>query len=372
MKHRTWHTPLTTLLLAMLMLSACGTPATPAADTGTGGAQSAGASASSGQTANASASSAGQTGASAGKKICFAFQSLETEFWGAGYQSITQALKAQNVQVIERNSEEDASKQLEQIKDCITQQVDGIIIIPVDGESVIPIIAEANNANIPIGVFNRPPADTNTNPAIVVVANNEAIAQETVEYMAQEAQKLGRKVTPLIMVGDLADPNAVGRKQGFDNVIAKYPDLFNTPIEVATKWDAATGRAGLENALASNPNVDFIFTSSDFLYPQIQSVLEPLGKWKPIGDPNHVILGGLDGDSTACQLMRDKYVDATGVQNLFFEAEAVLNAVLKAANEGNGKAQERIDDKGFALTQANMAQREKDMWGCVIPPPKQQ
>lgn len=352
--------PATLLFLALLTLSACGAPAaTPAGDT-------------TGATGSAQAATGSQAAAAGGKKICFAFQSLETEFWSAGYQSITQALTKQNIQVIERNSEEDASKQLEQIKDCITQQVDGIIIIPVDGESVIPIIAEANKANIPIGVFNRPPADTNQNPALVVVANNEAIAQETVDYMAQEAQKLGRKVTPLIMVGDLADPNAVGRKKGFDNVIAKYPDLFNTPVEVATKWDAATGRAGLENALAANPDVDFIFTSSDFLYPQIQSVLEPLGKWKPIGDPAHVILGGLDGDSTACGLMKDKFVDATGVQNLFFEAQAILDAVLKAADAKNGKANERIDDKGFALTQANMSQREKDMWGCVIPPPKKQ
>lgn len=356
--------PLLVTLLALL-LPACG--ATPSTETTTGAATSAPAAGAVATSAPAGSGAAATGGVS---KICFAFQSLETEFWGAGYAAITKALTAQNIEVIERNSEEDASKQLEQIKDCITQQVNGIIIIPVDGESVIPIIAEANKANIPIGVFNRPPADTNTNPALVVVANNEAIAEETVEYMAQEAQKLGRKVTPLIMVGDLADPNAVGRKKGFENVIARHPDLFNDVIEVDTKWDAETGRAGLENALAANPEVDFIFTSSDFLYPQIQSVLEPLGKWKKLGEEGRIILGGLDGDSTACRLMKEGYVDATGVQNLFFEAESILKAVLKAATDSNGKASERIDDTGFALTQANIAQREKEMWGCVIPPPQ--
>jgi inositol transport system substrate-binding protein len=348
------------VLLGALLLGACGAPTTSS----TNPTSAANATPASG------ASGGGQSASSSGKKICFAFQSLETEFWGAGYQAITKALKDKNIQVVERNSGEDRNKQLEQIKDCITQKVDGIIIIPVDGDAVIPMIAEANKANIPIGVFNRPPADSNTNPAIVVVANNEVIAEQTVDYMAQQAKKLNRKVTPLIMVGDLADPNAVGRKKGFDNVIKKYPDLFNTPVEVATKWDAATGLAGLQNAMQANPNVDFIFTSSDFLYPQIKSVLEPLGKWKPIGDPNHVILGGLDGDSTACGLMRDKYVDATGVQNLFFEADAILNALLKAIESGNGKPNERIDDKGFALTQDNMAEKEKEMWGCVVPPPK--
>jgi inositol transport system substrate-binding protein len=348
------------LMLVLLLLAACGRQAAPsAANTSSGD-----------QAAATNASSGDQAAATGGKKICFAFQSLETEFWGAAYQAITTELNDQGIEVVERNSGEDRNKQLEQIKDCITQKVSGIIIIPVDGDSVIPIIAEANKANIPIGVFNRPPAASNPNPTIVVVANNEAIAEATVEYMAQQAQQLGRKVTPLVMVGDLADPNAVDRKKGFDKVIRKYPDLFNTPVEVATKWDAATGLAGLQNAMQANPEVDFLFTSSDFLYPQIKSVLEPLGKWKPSGDPNHVILGGLDGDSTACQLMRDKYVDATGVQNLFFEAEAILGAVFRAVESGDGKPSERIEDTGFALTQANMQEKEKEMWGCVIPPPQ--
>ena len=35
--------------------------------------------------------------------------------------------------------------------------------------------------------------------------------------------------------------------------------------------------------MTADPGIDFIFTSSDFLFPTIQSVLEPLGKWKKIG-----------------------------------------------------------------------------------------
>jgi ABC-type sugar transport system substrate-binding protein len=207
-------------------------------------------------------------------------------------------------------------------------------------------------------------------PAIVVVANNEVIAQSTVEYMAQQAMKLHHKVHPLIMVGDLGDPNAVARKQGFDTVIAKYPNLFDKPVYVSTKWDASVALAGLQDPMQANPDVDFIFTSSDFMYPQIKQVLEPLGKWKPIGDPNHVILGGLDGDSRACAWMKQQYVDATGVQDLFFEAKATLDALLKAINSKDGKPNQTIQDTGFALTQANFQTKSKDMWGCALSLPQ--
>jgi ABC-type sugar transport system substrate-binding protein len=297
--------------------------------------------------------------------VCFGFQDLETEFWVAAHKAITETLRNKGIQVIERNANEDANKQLEQIRATMARGVDGIILIPQDGESAVTIIREANRAGVPIGIFNRPPANR-SNPALVVVADNEKISEDAVSYMAEQARKLGRKVTPLILVGDLGDSNAVARLKGFMNVIKKNPDLFHPVVEVPTKWDAATAQANLEAALQRNPEVDFIFTSSDFMYPQVRAVLEPLGKWKKIGEPGHVILGGVDGDVRAAQWMKDGYVDATGVQDLFFEADALLSALLDAIQAGQKKPQKWMDDPGFALTQANMAERSQEMWGFKL------
>jgi len=297
--------------------------------------------------------------------ICFAFQDLETEFWVAGHKAITETLRGKGVKVIERNANQDANRQLEQVRDAIAMGADGIIIIPQDGESAVTIVGEANKAGVPIGVFNRPPANR-SNPAIVIVADNERIAEQAVSFMAEQAGKLGRKVTPLILVGDLGDSNAVARRKGFMTVIQKNPDLFNEVIEVPTKWDAVTAQANLEAALQRNPEVDFVFTSSDQMYPQIRAVLEPLGKWKKIGEPGHVILGGLDGDMRAARWMKEGYIDATGVQDLFYEADAVMTELLRAIEAGEKTPEKWIDDPGFALTQANLSERAMDMWGYKL------
>lgn len=307
-----------------------------------------------------------------GSTICFGFQDLETEFWVAGHRAITDTLREQGVEVLEYNANEDPNRQLEQVRECIVQGVDGIIIIPQDGDSAVTIVREAQDADIPIAVFNRPPNDTTA--GIVVVADNVSATEQAVEFMAQQAlvkwQVTGETIQPLILVGALQDTNAIGRRDGFFNVITryseKYPGLFAEPIEVATEWDAATANENLEAAITANPDVDFIFTSSDFLFPTIQSVLEPRGKWVPRGDANHVIMGGLDGDATACKLIDEGYVDATGVQDLFLEADLTLERILQAVAEGETQPNEVMLDPGFALTAANIQFNRSDMWGCVL------
>jgi ABC-type glycerol-3-phosphate transport system substrate-binding protein len=64
--------------------------------------------------------------------------------------------------------------------------------------------------------------------------------------------------------------------------------------------------------------------------------------------------------------MNSKYIDATGVQDLYFEASALLDAIVGAVQAGEKQPDRWIDDPGFALTQGNMATKEMDMWGCKL------
>ncbi len=302
----------------------------------------------------------------AGKKIAFGYQDLETEFWVAGHKAIIESLTEAGIEVLEYNANEDANKQLEQVRDAIAAGVDGVLIIPQDGDSAVTIAKECNKAGVPIAIFNRPPSSEDANN-LVIVADNKAIAEETVDYMVSEAQKkfeaTGNKLTPLIIVGDLGDPNAVYRKEGFYAAVEKAPELFNPVIEVDSKWDADVTLTNLTAAVQANPEVDFLFTSSDFLFPVIQAVLEPLGKWQKVGHEDHVIMGGLDGDKSAGILIDEGWIDGTGVQDLYYEADTILAALLDAILAGETEPNEWLADPGFALTQGNLAERHDDMWG---------
>ena len=108
---------------------------------------------------------------------------------------------------------------------------------------------------------------------------------------------------------------------------------------IPTEWNQEKAQAGLVNALQANPDISFIFTSSDFLFPSIVSRSEVGGQIQErSATEGHVLLGGFDGDATAYQMLVDGYLDADGVQDVYFEAAAAVQAVLdlKAGQTGAG------------------------------------
>ena len=297
--------------------------------------------------------------------VGIAFETLQTEYWIAGFDAIKAEARKRGATVLEAVADGDTNRQLEQVRNFITRKVDGIILVPKDAQTCLPMIRAANAAKIPIVLFNRP-ADKSDERSVAVVANNQTLAQETVAYLVGEARKTGRKHKAMILIGDLGDMNAIGRRDGFDAAIKGNESVVEVVARVPTEWNQEKAQAGVVNALQANPDISFIFTSSDFLFPSIVSALKSAGKYHKIGTPGHVILGGFDGDGTAYQMMKDGYLDATGVQDVYFEAKQCLQAImdLRAGKD----VPSLILDPGFVIHQGNLAEKAPQMWGAQVKP----
>jgi ABC-type sugar transport system substrate-binding protein len=298
-----------------------------------------------------------------GKTVALLFDSLVSPFWVSGLDIMREKAKANGWEVLENISNFDDNKQFEQVKAMIGRKVDGILIIQTDSKAVIPAIRAANEAGIPMVHFNRPPAESDAY-SVAIQADNRTIAAATVQFLVDEAKKSGKKRQAVIMIGDLGDVNAIQRRDGFFDVVDKNKDIVEVVARVSTEWNADKAFAGLTNAISANPDIDFLFTSSDFMLPQIQQVLETADKWHKIGEEGHVLLGGFDGDANAYQLIADNYMDACGVQNLFLEVDMAFGAFQ---DMWAGKKPEKLLlDPGFVITQANKDETRDKMWGYIV------
>lgn len=296
-----------------------------------------------------------------GPVIGISFETLQTEYWVASIEAMKEECQNNGVGYLEAVANGDANRQFEQVNNFISRGVDGIVIAPKDAHTIIPVIKAANRAGIPIAIYNRLPAE-NDGEYITVVADNYQISKNTVEYMAELAKASGRKHKAMILIGDLGDMNAVNRRKGFNDAVKNYPDVIDVVAEVPTEWNQEKALAGVTNALQANPDIDFIFTCSDFLFPSIISALKNVDKYHPIGHPKHVIFGGFDGDAMAYRLLKEKYLDADGVQDVFFECRESVRAVLK---KHHGEAvPELIIDPGFVIHQQNLEEKASSMWGA--------
>jgi inositol transport system substrate-binding protein len=295
--------------------------------------------------------------------IGVAFETLQTEYWVAGFEAIRADLKSRGHTMLEAVADQDANRQLEQVKNFITRKVGGIILVPKDAKTCLPMIKAANAANIPIVLFNRP-ADKSDARSVAVVADNFALTHETVAWLIDEARKGGKKLKAAVLLGDLGDLNAIGRRDGFEAAVKGHEDDIEVVARIPTEWNQEKAQAGVVNALQANPDIGFIFTSSDFLLPSIVSALKSAGKYHPAGEPGHVILGGFDGDATAWQMLKDGYLDATGVQDVYFEAAQSVQALLDL--RAGKEVPELILDPGFVIHRGNVAERSARMWGAQI------
>ena len=293
-----------------------------------------------------------------------AFETLQTEYWVAGFEAIKEELKKRDIAMLEAVADQDASRQLQQVKNFITRGVDGIILVPKDAKTCIPMIRAANEAKIPIVLFNRP-ADQSDAVSTAIVADNRTLTRETVAYLLEQARRTGAKHKAMIVLGDLGDINALGRRDGFEDALKGHETMIEVVSRVPSEWNQEKAQAGVANALQANPDISLIFTSSDFLFPSITSItsaLKAAGRYKKIGEPGHVILGGFDGDATAYQMLKDGYLDATGVQDVYFEAQQSVQALL---DRRDGKpVGELILDPGFVIHQGNLKEKSARMWGA--------
>lgn len=314
---------------------------------------------------NKSESTGGVDAPAAGKALTIglAFETLQTEYWVAGYEAIKAECAKHGFKVLEAVADNDANRQFEQVKNFVTRKVDGIILVPKDAKTCLPMIKAANAANIPIVLFNRP-ADKSEAKSVAVVADNPKLTQETVAYMIEQAKKTGTKHKAMVILGDLGDINAMGRRDGFDAAVKGNENIIDVVARVPSEWNQEKAQAGVVNALQANPDISFIFTSSDFLFPSIVSALKSAGKYKKIGEPGHVILGGFDGDATAYQMLKDGYLDATGVQDVYFEARQSVQAIVDQ-REGR-QLPEIIRDPGFVIHQGNLKEKAAQMWGANV------
>jgi ABC-type sugar transport system substrate-binding protein len=189
------------------------------------------------------------------------------------------------------------SKQVENIENAINKGVDGIIAAPMDGSSLIPALQKTKDADIPVIIADASLDEGNEDLFMAHIgSDNIAIGREAGQQMAEA---IGEKGKVCVVRGAAGAMGSELRSQGFEEAIAKYPDIEIVNQQLGN-WLSDVAMQVTENMLTSDPDMDGIFLCSDGMLSGVISGVQNKGL-----DPSELCIVSVDGNISALDAIKN-------------------------------------------------------------------
>jgi fructose transport system substrate-binding protein len=236
-----------------------------------------------------------------------------------------------NVQLLTATgrSDVDYESQVRALQDMTDRGAKGILIAPTDSQAVVPAIRDARRAGVTVIAVDTPTEPESAVDALFATDNTRA-GELIGRYASAKAREDG--LEPRIAMLDLA-PGIGSGEQRHDGFLAGFgiedgdPEIVGS---VDTEGDEAKGRAGMEQLLRANPDINVVYAVNEPAAFGAAAALDAAGKSK-----DDVILVSVDGGCDAIKDgVRPGVIDATAQQYPENMAREGVEALAKAARGG--------------------------------------
>lgn len=179
-----------------------------------------------------------------------------------------------NVELVVQSADVDVQGQIQQIRNLINAGVKGILINPNSQTGLNQVIKEATDAGVKVVVVDQ---EVSAPTAVNVGIDQRAWAKDKMDWLAKT---LGGKGNVVLINGIAGHPANEARVAGINDSLKSYPDI-KVLNSANGDWDQAKAQQVLSSILASQPNIDGIFTQDGMG----QGVLRALIAAKPAKMP---------------------------------------------------------------------------------------
>lgn len=238
------------------------------------------------------------------------------------------------VVVMAPEREVDSARQLEICENLITQKIDGLLLMPCGSKELVPAVKKANEAGIPVmNIDTKLDAEAmeeaGAHVETFIGSNNYDAGAIGGEFMAKILNKKGKVA---VMEGVPGHESSDVRVKGFEETIAKYPDMEIVAKQPA-HWETDKGYSVFQNILQANPDLDGIWCASDLMGLGIAQVIQQEGL------EDKVQLVGVDGMVEAIKLIKTGVYDGTVEQSTYMMG---YEGIMAAEKFNNGEELEKV------------------------------
>lgn len=195
---------------------------------------------------------------------------------------------------------QDAATQSDQIEQAVTLGVDGIIIEPVSVDGIVPAVKYAKEAGVKVVIVNQ--RISRPEEADCYVGADAATTGEIL--MRKVMEDIGGKGNIALLLGPMGSDGQVGRSEGFDKVLAEYPDV-EVVFQDTAEWQTEPALRITENWLNAGKDITAVVSQNDGM---------AVGAAKAIADAQkggEIKVYGIDATSEGLQAVLDGKLAAT-------------------------------------------------------------
>ena len=242
----------------------------------------------------------------------------------------------------------DSSKQISQVEDMLSQNLDGLFVNPVDAKGILPALDEAKADNVPMVGFDTQVADMSY-LVIYTGSDNYNAGKVVGEDLVKKCPDGG----DIIVLDSPTMQSIVDRTKGFMDAIDGHG--FNVVAQQDAKGNLQESMSIAEDLLQAHPDVVAIFGGND------PTALGALAAANAAGIKDCKIYG-VDGspDIKAELASGDSLIEGTGAQSPVSIADKAVSLMYRYLN--GEKLEDTYPVDTFLITADNVDQYGTDGW----------
>ncbi|MEQ6887788.1 ribose ABC transporter substrate-binding protein RbsB [Halomonas sp. CS7] len=234
-------------------------------------------------------------------RIALVISTLNNPFFVTLQEGAQAQAEALGHELIVLDSSNDAARELSNVEDALSRDIDVLLINPTDSDAVVSGVRTANARNVPVITLDRSANGGNVVSHIASdnVAGGEMAGEFIIEQLGGEGQVVQLEGVP----GASATRN---RGEGFMNAIEMMDSIELVATQPAN-FNRSEGLNVMENLLQAHQGIDAVFAQNDEMALGAQRALQASGL-------DDVVLVGFDGTDDGIQAVNDGKMSATIAQ----------------------------------------------------------
>jgi len=264
--------------------------------------------------ATASTAPTGPTKAAKDLTIGLSMYTLDAPYFAAQMDAVKRKAAAMGVKrVIATEAHDDMNKQLADVEDLLSKNIDVLILNPKDPDGLVPATKAAARAGVPVIIIDSS-ISSSADFVTTVQSNNMANGELIGAWLA--TQMKGQPIRMALLSGTQGNPVGKERRQGvFRGIIEQQlRDRNRAGFEILTQgwgnWTQEGGLKAMEDILVASPEANVLLCENDSMCLGALKAIHESGRKNQM-----LILAAADGQKEAYQAIRRGEYGATGLND---------------------------------------------------------